>query len=152
MQSKVGTMASQGRQRPRSYCLSALPSWPMELFITITKCQVYIHVMTAFCVKAKCKERNLNRWHQLSFSFRRFPGNLFHQPLLMHHCSCWVGHMTFPGHRSLGRWVLLGAIACPKQTRPPLVKVNSEIDTGNQLRVCQEDDHWSEICSMLDTN
>lgn len=101
---------------PGSYCLSALPSWPMELFITITKCQVYINVMTAFSAwrqntKSKIWTGGTSRLSPLG----GFLSNLFHQPCWVHHCFLLGGSSTFPGHRESGKMGITGCHCLPNR-------------------------------------
>lgn len=122
MQSRVDTMASQGHRRPRfllPFCSSILVCGFLDHDHKLSGLrQCHDRLLHEGKIQ---KKQNLSRWHQLSFPLRKFPSNLFHQPLLAYHYPYWgCGRrgVTQPSLAtgSLEKWVFTWSHYPPPQT------------------------------------
>lgn len=130
MPSSVGRMASQYRETrvPSVFLLFHLGMW-LSLSLSQGVYSSSVSWPHSGWV-AKYKEQNLDRWHQLSFPFRKFPSNPFHQTLLTYHCPYRMDHMATG---SLGSWVFAQSHCLPKQLSPLLVRKKGHVHIAKQL-------------------
>lgn len=117
-----------------SFC-SSIMVCGFIFFIMISRRFLSISVMTAFCMKAKSKEQNLNRWHQLSFLFGKFSINLCLHIIVPTGWVTWL-----PGHRESGEMSIIWVPLPPQRDEPSVRKREEQIQHWEAMNwVCQDD-------------